>query len=102
MLIDKEGHLLETAQTGIERTYTTPNPDFLKNVNEDEPQIAVIPEANYVAAVIRAARVPGHLSLRRTTARSARRRATEADRRRASPNTPRSRPGVSAFRWRSR
>jgi two-component system nitrogen regulation sensor histidine kinase NtrY len=53
MLIDKEGHLLETAQTGIERAYTTPNPAFLKNVNEDEPQIAVFPEANYVAAVIR-------------------------------------------------
>ena len=53
MLIDKEGHLLESAQTGIERAYTTPNPDFLKNVNEDEPQIAVFPEANYVAAVIR-------------------------------------------------
>ncbi|MEH6950646.1 PAS domain-containing sensor histidine kinase [Nitrobacter sp. NHB1] len=53
MLIDKDGHLLESAQTGIERTYTTPNPDFLKNVNADEPQIAVFPEANYVAAVIR-------------------------------------------------
>ncbi|HVV42214.1 MAG TPA: PAS domain-containing sensor histidine kinase [Nitrobacter sp.] len=53
MLIDREGHLLESAQTGIERNYTTPNPDFLKNVNESEPQIAVFPEANYVAAVIR-------------------------------------------------
>jgi two-component system, NtrC family, nitrogen regulation sensor histidine kinase NtrY len=53
MLIDKEGHLLETAQTGIERAYTTPNPDFLKNVSETEPQIAVFPDANYVAAVIR-------------------------------------------------
>ena len=53
MLIDKDGNTLVSAQTGIERTYTTPNPDFLKNVGEDEPQIAVIPEANYVAAVIR-------------------------------------------------
>ncbi|GAB1716171.1 MAG: multi-sensor signal transduction histidine kinase [Nitrobacter sp.] len=53
MLIDKEGNALVSAQTGIERTYTTPNPDFLKNVGEDEPQIAVFPEANYVAAVIR-------------------------------------------------
>ncbi|MBS0532008.1 MAG: PAS domain-containing sensor histidine kinase [Proteobacteria bacterium] len=53
MLIDKECHLLETAQTGIERAYTTPNPDFLKNVVETEPQIAVFPDANYVAAVIR-------------------------------------------------
>ncbi|MCV0385892.1 MULTISPECIES: PAS domain-containing sensor histidine kinase [unclassified Nitrobacter] len=53
MLIDKEGHLLVSAQTGIKRAYDTPNPDILKNVNEDDPQIAVIPEANYVAAVIR-------------------------------------------------
>ena len=53
MLIDKDGNALVSAQTGIERTYTTPNPDFLKNVGEDEPQIAVFPEANYVAAVIR-------------------------------------------------
>jgi two-component system nitrogen regulation sensor histidine kinase NtrY len=53
MLIDKDGNALVSAQTGIERTYTTPNPDFLKDVGEDEPQIAVFPEANYVAAVIR-------------------------------------------------
>lgn len=53
MLIDKDGHLLVSAQTGIKRAYDTPNPDILKNVNEDDPQIALIPEANYVAAVIR-------------------------------------------------
>ena len=53
MLIDKDGHILETAQTGIREQFTTPTPDFLNNVNEDEPQIAVFPEANYVAAVIR-------------------------------------------------
>jgi two-component system nitrogen regulation sensor histidine kinase NtrY len=53
MLIDKEGRLLESARTGIERAYDTPNPDFLKNVNEDNPEIALIPEANYVAAVLR-------------------------------------------------
>ncbi|OPH83444.1 sensor histidine kinase NtrY-like [Nitrobacter vulgaris] len=53
MLIDKEGHMLVSAQTGIKLAYNTPNPDFLKNVNEDDPQIALIPEANYVAAVIR-------------------------------------------------
>lgn len=45
--------MLVSAQTGIKLAYNTPNPDFLKNVNEDDPQIALIPEANYVAAVIR-------------------------------------------------
>ncbi|MEP6839413.1 MAG: HAMP domain-containing protein, partial [Bradyrhizobium sp.] len=53
MLLDKDGHILETAQTGIREEFTTPAPDFLSNVDENEPQIAVFPEANYVAAVIR-------------------------------------------------
>jgi len=53
-LIDKDGNPLETAQTGIQQySFTTPTPDFLTNVEENEPQIAVFPEANYVAAVIR-------------------------------------------------
>ena len=53
MLIDKDRNILSEAQTGIKREFTTPPPDFLSNVTEDEPQIAVFPEANYVAAVIR-------------------------------------------------
>jgi two-component system, NtrC family, nitrogen regulation sensor histidine kinase NtrY len=53
MLIDKDGKVLVTAQTGIKQDFTAPPPDFLKNVNDSDPQIAVFPEANYVAAVIR-------------------------------------------------
>jgi two-component system nitrogen regulation sensor histidine kinase NtrY len=53
MLIDKDRNILESAQTGIRQDFTTPAPDFLKDVNEAEPQIAVFTEANYVAAVIR-------------------------------------------------
>src|SRR6202047_2922349 len=53
MLIDKDRNVLETAQTGIHQTYATPAADFLSNVDETEPQIAVFIEANYVAAVIR-------------------------------------------------
>jgi two-component system, NtrC family, nitrogen regulation sensor histidine kinase NtrY len=53
MLIDKDRNILETAQTGIQQSFTTPAPEFLSNVDENEPQIAVFPEANYVAAVIR-------------------------------------------------
>src|SRR6266702_155683 len=52
MLIDKDGHILETAQTGIRRTYAMPAPEILSGVNETEPQISVFPE-NYVAAIIR-------------------------------------------------
>src|SRR3954449_8222837 len=53
MLIDKDRNILESAQTGIQQSFTTPAPEFLSNVNETEPQIAVFIEANYVAAVIR-------------------------------------------------
>jgi two-component system, NtrC family, nitrogen regulation sensor histidine kinase NtrY len=53
MLIDKDRNVLEQAETGISQNFTTPPQDFLSNVNETEPQIAVFPEANYVAAVIR-------------------------------------------------
>jgi two-component system nitrogen regulation sensor histidine kinase NtrY len=53
MLIDKDRVVLESAQTGIQQSFTTPAADFLSNVNETEPQIAVFIEANYVAAVIR-------------------------------------------------
>ncbi len=53
MLIDKDRNVLETAQTGIQQAFTTPAPEFLSNIDETEPQIAVFPEANYVAAVVR-------------------------------------------------
>jgi two-component system nitrogen regulation sensor histidine kinase NtrY len=53
MLIDKNRNLLETARTGIQLAFTTPPAEFLNDVNETEPQIAVFPESNYVAAVIR-------------------------------------------------
>src|SRR6266700_532793 len=53
MLIDKDSNLLGQAQTGIRQDFTTPPRDFLSNIDENEPQIAVFPEANYVAAVIR-------------------------------------------------
>src|SRR5216684_1460364 len=52
MLIDKDSKPLETARTGIQQDFVTPDPELLSKVNETEPQIAVFPE-NYVAAVIR-------------------------------------------------
>jgi two-component system, NtrC family, nitrogen regulation sensor histidine kinase NtrY len=53
MLIDKDRHILESAQTGINQAFTVPPQDFLSNVKETEPEISVFPEGNYVAAVIR-------------------------------------------------
>ena len=76
MLIDKDRNILETAQTGIRQAFTTPAPEFLSNVDETEPQIAVFIEANYVAAVIRLRafnrlRVQVLIKLRRLVARNA-------------------------------
>jgi two-component system nitrogen regulation sensor histidine kinase NtrY len=53
MLIDKDRHVLESAETGIPLAFAAPPADFLSNVNENEPEIAVLPEQNYVAALIR-------------------------------------------------
>jgi two-component system, NtrC family, nitrogen regulation sensor histidine kinase NtrY len=53
MLIDKDLNVLESAQTGIQAAFSPPEPEFLSNVAETEPEIAVLPEENYVAAVIR-------------------------------------------------
>jgi two-component system nitrogen regulation sensor histidine kinase NtrY len=53
ILIDKDRNILETAQTGIQQAFSIPAPEFLSNVHETEPEIAVIPETNSVAAVIR-------------------------------------------------
>jgi two-component system nitrogen regulation sensor histidine kinase NtrY len=54
MLIDKDRNPLETADTGIQLAFSPPEADFLSNnVNDAEPEIAVLPEENYVAAVIR-------------------------------------------------
>ncbi|MEA2911400.1 MAG: two-component system, NtrC family, nitrogen regulation sensor histidine kinase NtrY, partial [Bradyrhizobium sp.] len=53
VLIDKDRNVLESAQTGIQLAFVPPPPEILSNVNETEPEISVIPEQNYVAAVIR-------------------------------------------------
>ncbi|SHN86849.1 multi-sensor signal transduction histidine kinase [Bradyrhizobium erythrophlei] len=53
MLIDKDRHILESAETGIQLAFAAPPSDFLSNVNETEPEIAVLPEENNVAALIR-------------------------------------------------
>src|SRR5262249_36118515 len=53
MIIDKDTNILESADTGIRLAYAPPASDFLTNVGDAEPEIAVLPDENYVAAVIR-------------------------------------------------
>ncbi|MFN5568257.1 MAG: HAMP domain-containing protein, partial [Bradyrhizobium sp.] len=54
MIIDKNTNPIVWAETGgVQLAYSPPAPEFLNNVGEQEPEIAVLPESNYVAAVIR-------------------------------------------------
>jgi two-component system nitrogen regulation sensor histidine kinase NtrY len=52
MMTDKDGNVL--VRTGFtQQTFQMPPPEVLKDVTETEPYIAVLPESNYVAAVMR-------------------------------------------------
>lgn len=54
MIMGKDANPILSAETGgIPLAFAPPNPEFLKNVNENEPEIAVLPDQNLVAAVIR-------------------------------------------------
>src|SRR5437762_163683 len=46
MIIDKNTNILESADTGMRLAYSPPAPDFLSNVNESEPEIAILPDAS--------------------------------------------------------
>ena len=53
MIIDKSTNILESADTGMRLAFSPPAPEFLSNVKETEPEIAILPDASSVAAVIR-------------------------------------------------
>jgi two-component system, NtrC family, nitrogen regulation sensor histidine kinase NtrY len=53
MLIDKDSHILESAEVGAPLAFIAPPAGYLENVGEAEPEIAILPEQNYVAALIR-------------------------------------------------
>lgn len=52
-LIDKDRNIIEAVQAGIQPSFKTPEAEFLSTVGENEPEIAVFPDANYIAAVLR-------------------------------------------------
>jgi len=54
MLMGKDANPILSAETGgVPLAFAPPAPEFLQNVNENEPEIAVLPDQNLVAAVIR-------------------------------------------------
>jgi two-component system, NtrC family, nitrogen regulation sensor histidine kinase NtrY len=52
VMMDKNGNILESADTGVRLNYALPPPDLLNKVGEAEPEISVFPES-YVASVVR-------------------------------------------------
>lgn len=52
VLMDRDGNVVASADTGVRLVYEPPPPEILKDVNETEPKISVFPES-YVASVIR-------------------------------------------------
>ncbi|OYU90652.1 MAG: PAS domain-containing sensor histidine kinase [Bradyrhizobiaceae bacterium PARB1] len=53
MLIDKDRNVVEPDQPGVKPEFEPPPADFLVNVGNSEPAITIIPDGNYVAAVIK-------------------------------------------------
>jgi len=53
MLFDSERQILAKADTGIQLIFAPPPADVLSKVDVDKPEIAILPEQNSVAAVIR-------------------------------------------------
>jgi len=53
MLIDKDRTVLEPDQPGVKPEFEPPPAEFLVNVGNAEPAITIIPDGNYVAAVIK-------------------------------------------------
>ena len=80
MLIDKEPNILETAQTGIQQTFTPPPPDFLSQCRRKRTPDRRVHRGELRRGRDPAARVQRHLPLCRPAARSPRRRAAQADR----------------------
>jgi two-component system nitrogen regulation sensor histidine kinase NtrY len=53
MLLDPSANVIETASTGIYESVTGPSADFLEGATETKPQLIVILENHYVAAVVK-------------------------------------------------
>ena len=52
-MIDKESRSRRAQQHPHDADFVTPTKAALENITENEPQIALIPDANYVAGVIK-------------------------------------------------
>jgi two-component system nitrogen regulation sensor histidine kinase NtrY len=61
MILDENARVLETASTGYsQQGISGPSPDFLSEATEVEPQLSIILQANYVAAVVKLRSFPNY------------------------------------------
>lgn len=60
MILDGNARVLETASTGMQQGISGPSPDFLSGATETTPQLVIILDANYVAAVVKLRSFPNN------------------------------------------
>src|SRR4029077_1012408 len=53
IVIDKELNVVERADVNVSQTFALPPRDALPHITSKEPQIVLLPDTNYVAAIIR-------------------------------------------------
>ncbi|HEY3224698.1 MAG TPA: PAS domain-containing sensor histidine kinase [Pseudolabrys sp.] len=60
VVIDKDLNVVARATININQTFALPPRDALSHISEKEPQIVLLPDANYVAAVIKLEQFDNH------------------------------------------
>jgi two-component system nitrogen regulation sensor histidine kinase NtrY len=53
VILNSELEVIERANLRVTQDFAIPNKEVLKSINETDPQIALIPDANYVASIIK-------------------------------------------------
>jgi two-component system nitrogen regulation sensor histidine kinase NtrY len=53
MLIDKDLNVIDQVDSRTSEAFVKPSPDVLAAVNDTEPQVAMFPDDNYIAAIIK-------------------------------------------------
>jgi two-component system, NtrC family, nitrogen regulation sensor histidine kinase NtrY len=53
LILKSDGTTIEKAGVSVDKKIILPNPDLLAEVNETEPRVALIPEDNHLAAVVK-------------------------------------------------
>src|SRR5262245_18412799 len=60
VVLDKDLNVVDRANVNISQTFALPPRDALAHISENEPQILSLPDANYVAAVIKLDQFDSH------------------------------------------